>query len=484
MKKLFAVIIAVMLCVSACTPNQTTSDKTAESEQPAQEQEVISAGQIRPEEPVSLDESPLSDEDTKAVNAMLPIMDSILRSIGIDSDSEYDPSDLTFFWSALYLTGVNWGMSIQPEAEEPTVTEDEQGYVTVAETTMQDYAAAAFGSRDLRSIPELYADYITYDEATETLKLAPSDSGDTLTVIESIVKEGDYVTVNTGLYLGNGERLGGMVFVLQDADNAGQFKYSVKSAVNENELGIYQWKGVDIGSKDSLHAGENADYVDFTVTQSGESSVTVSFDIDGSEVKDEIESLVLSNDSIHIGNTTVGDEYTELYIYGKADSGNNITYVYRIQDGQLKKAAIDGVVTGVHGNGSVSLLTEISMLGKYTASCNLMLATGENGDEFGFVRSGDYSVVYENFSEAWDDAALELSKSGLKLTYGDESTGEGKKGDRFLLMGTDMQSYVDLMTEDGRTAKIEISKGDDADSVWQIDGKPESDWFAELGYTG
>ena len=117
MKKLLAVIIAVMLCAAACAPKEPAIDAaTPESgESTAAPAGTDASGGF------------ISEEDGKNINAMLPIMDSIVRSIGIDSDTKYDAKSEDLIWSVLYLTGVNWGMSIEPETAEPTVTTDEQG---------------------------------------------------------------------------------------------------------------------------------------------------------------------------------------------------------------------------------------------------------------------------------------------------------------------------------------------------------------------
>ena len=127
MKKLLAVIIAVMLCASACAPKETAMDPVTPGTEGGQtaSTEADDTGEF------------ISEEDGRNINAMLPIMDSIVRSIGIDSDTKYDAKSEDLIWSVLYLTGVNWGMSIEPETAEPTVTTDEQGYVTVPASTME-----------------------------------------------------------------------------------------------------------------------------------------------------------------------------------------------------------------------------------------------------------------------------------------------------------------------------------------------------------
>ena len=119
MKKLLAVIIAVMLCAAACAPKETAMDPVTPGTEGGQtaSTEADDTGEF------------ISEEDGRNINAMLPIMDSIVRSIGIDSDTKYDAKSDDLIWSVLYLTGVNWGMSIEPETAEPTVTTDEQEYV-------------------------------------------------------------------------------------------------------------------------------------------------------------------------------------------------------------------------------------------------------------------------------------------------------------------------------------------------------------------
>lgn len=477
MKKLLAAIIAVMLCASACAPKEPAMDAAISDS---------GEGQAAPAEtdaPVGF----ISEEDGKNINAMLPIMDSIMRSIGIDSDTKYDAKSDELIWSVLYLTGVNWGMSIEPETAEPTVTTDEQGYVTVAASTMEDYAAAAFGGE--RSIPKIaasLAESVTFDNSSKAYRLAPSDMGDTVAGIESITPDGSAVKVSTGLYLGSGERLGGMVFTLEKCDTAGQFKYCVTAAVNENELGIYQWKDVKLNSEDSLSADGKADSVRFTVVQDKDDNVTVKFNIDGKESADELGPLSLGESPIHIGDTIVGDGYTELYVTGDKASDDYVTFIYRVHNGEVKKAFITGTVQNVYGNGGISVETTIDILGTHDATCDFMLSTGDSGDDFAFARSSDYTVVYQNFSEAWDYFALKLSRDGLKLTMGDGSAAEGRKGEKFLIMGTDMQSYADLMAEDGTTSKINIQASEDEYDylTWKIDGVPESEWFEELAYAG
>ena len=477
MKKLLAVIIAVMLCAAACAPKETAMDPVTPGTEGGQtaSTEADDTGEF------------ISEEDGRNINAMLPIMDSIVRSIGIDSDTKYDAKSEDLIWSVLYLTGVNWGMSIEPETAEPTVTTDEQEYVTVPASTMEDYAAAAFGGE--RSIPKIaasFAESVTFDDSAKAYRLAPSDMGDTIARIDSITPDGSAVKVSTGLYLGSGERLGGMVFTLEKCDTAGQFKYCVTAAVNENELGIYQWKDVKLNSEDSLSADGKADSVKFTVVQDKDGNVTVKFNINGKESTDELGPLGLDESCIHVGDTVVGDGYTELYVTGDAASDDYVTFVYRVHNGELKKAFITGTVQSVYGNGGVSVETTIDILGTHGATCDFMLSTGDSGDDFAFVRSSDYTVVYQNFSEAWDYSALKLSRDGLKLKLGDGSTAEGKKGEKFLIMGTDMQSYADLMAEDGTTSKITIQASEDEYDylTWKIDGIPESEWFEELAYAG
>lgn len=477
MKKLLAVIIAIMLCAAGCGQKEPAADTVTPDAE---------AGQAASPAPEAQGEF-ISEEDGRSINAMLPIMDSIVRSIGIDSDARYDAQSDEFIWSVLYLAGISLGAGAGQETDLPAVTVDEEGYVTVPVSAMEDCAAAAFGgSRGLPDTPASLAESVTFGESAGAYVLAPSDMGDAAARIESITPDGGAVKVSAGLYLGSGERLGGMVFTLERCETAGPFKYCVTAAVNENELGIYQWKEAELNGEELLSADGKADSVKFTVTQDADDNVTVRFDIDGAESADELGYLSLGEGCIHVGDTVVGDGFTELYLTGDLASDDYVTFVYRVHNGEVQKAFITGTVQSVYGNGGVSVETTIDILGTHGAVCDFALSGGDTGDEFAFLRSGDYSVIYANFSEAWDYSALKLSRGGLKLTMGDGSAAEGRKGEKFLVMGTDMQSYADLMAEDGATARINIEAYEDEYDylTWKIDGVPESEWFEELAYAG
>ena len=91
MKKLLAVIIAVMLCASACAPKEPAMDPITPGTEGGQtaSTEADDTGEF------------ISEEDGRNINAMLPIMDSIVRSIGIDSDTKYDAKSEDLIWSVL-----------------------------------------------------------------------------------------------------------------------------------------------------------------------------------------------------------------------------------------------------------------------------------------------------------------------------------------------------------------------------------------------
>jgi hypothetical protein len=111
---------------------------------------------------------------------------------------------------------------------------------------------------------------------------------------------------------------------------------------------IYKTKGtcstsIDVELKDGV-----IDSVKFTVVQDKDGNVTVKFNINGKESTDELGPLGLDESCVHVGDTVVGDGYTELYVTGDAASDDYVTFVYRVHNGELKKAFITG--TGLGSN--------------------------------------------------------------------------------------------------------------------------------------
>ena len=110
------------------------------------------------------------------VGAMTPVFDALIRAM-YETDSAYAPKDETFFWTTLYLMGVNSG----EELGRAELTEDTM--IKVPRQAMQEFASACFEDYDdLLPLPSDEGS-ISYDEGQDAYLLAPSDPGDTETEI-------------------------------------------------------------------------------------------------------------------------------------------------------------------------------------------------------------------------------------------------------------------------------------------------------------
>ena len=49
-----------------------------------------------------------AQEDEAGVQAMLPVLDSVMRAM-VEMDCSYQPQDSAYFWMVLSLLAVNWG---------------------------------------------------------------------------------------------------------------------------------------------------------------------------------------------------------------------------------------------------------------------------------------------------------------------------------------------------------------------------------------
>ena len=174
---------------------------------------------------------------------MIPVLDSLARNMGIEGEVAYDANDALFFWTQLYLHGVNWSF------DNPLVQQSDNQIVIPA-SVIQEYAEAAFyGMIGMPEIPEGVTE-IRYDAATDSYVLEPSDMGETSITIERYATDAEgNLLVGVGLYSGNeevAERLGGLLvqmtdtsaenaFVLQDATEEKAFPYAVKHVQVETE---------------------------------------------------------------------------------------------------------------------------------------------------------------------------------------------------------------------------------------------------------
>lgn len=143
------------------------------------------------------------------VEAMMPILDSIVETMGIGEDSAYTPNDDAFCWYVLYLMGVNWG------ATHPLVEQTDER-VIVPRQAMQEFASAAFFDySDLPAVPDDMAQSVQYDESLDAYRLAYSDRGTSETRMGTLDVAADgTVTVNVELYEIPDELLGTITFTL------------------------------------------------------------------------------------------------------------------------------------------------------------------------------------------------------------------------------------------------------------------------------
>ncbi len=227
-----AVIFAFSAMITACTPNQEAPQPESTQPAPVSSPQTTAVPDIT-EQP-ELQATPVApinlDEVEEKAEAMMPILDSIVRTMGIGGTVPYAPKDEEFFWSVLYLMGENWGET------HPLVQRDGDT-VVVPRQVMQEFASAAFLEySDLLPVPESYAQTLAYDEGMDAYRLAPSDMGNTSTELEDIAMEGDgSMIVRVALYEEPDTLLGKLDFTLVDNPYVGgitqpSYYYTVSAA--------------------------------------------------------------------------------------------------------------------------------------------------------------------------------------------------------------------------------------------------------------
>jgi hypothetical protein len=160
----------------------------------------------------AMTDTPAATQDISKVKtdieAMMPILDSIVGTMGIGEDSAYTPNDDAFCWYVLYLMGVNWG------ATHPLVEMTDE-CVIVPRQAMQEFASAAFFDNDIPAVPDGMAQSVQYDESLDAYRLAYSDRANTETRMGTLDVAADgTVTVNAELYEVPDELLGTIAFTL------------------------------------------------------------------------------------------------------------------------------------------------------------------------------------------------------------------------------------------------------------------------------
>lgn len=176
-------------------------------------------------EPVTDAEAPDTLEAHMA--DMLPVMDAISRTMGIEGEQGYLPADAVFVWNVLTQLCEDWGHTV-PE------TQIDDDSVVVPESTLRMLALAAFHRTDaLPPLPEEVSERVRYDEAQNAYRVVKQKvTGDSVTAIDTFSDNGDgnYEAV-LGLYSAAGERLGGTRFMLQDAATEnGAYRFVITNA--------------------------------------------------------------------------------------------------------------------------------------------------------------------------------------------------------------------------------------------------------------
>lgn len=228
---LLAALFALSTVLTACAPAVQGTAGTEPATIPSP------AVSDTPAETPMASETPAATPDLndieKNMDAMTPILDSIVRTMGIGEDSRYTPQDAEFFWRVLYLMGLNWGYD-NPQAE---LTD---AYVVVSPQKMREFASAAFlDYNELSNVPERLSASIWYDEEKDAYCLAHSDAGGggVQTRVDAFdVAENGAITARMGLYDGPDIFLGAIEFTLVanpclGAAGEPSYPYAVSAAV-------------------------------------------------------------------------------------------------------------------------------------------------------------------------------------------------------------------------------------------------------------
>lgn len=181
--------------------------------------------------------------------------------------------------------------------------------------------------------------------------------------------------------------------------------------------------------------------------------------------------------SCFAADTTVGDGFIEIYLYGDMASDDYETRVFRVSGDKLISASYFGTALGVDGNGVISMDETVDVLGTFGADCTCAI-----DDSFNIVRTSDYTIrpmeeyEYYSYPSTVRDA----------LPCVNEATGEAMTlptGASVRPAATDLATYVTCELKDGTRVRIAIAK-DTENWGWLIDGVHETEWFDQLMYAG
>ena len=127
-------------------------------------------------------ETVLTDEEK--LTRMLPVLDAVIDTMGIEGEVPYTADDASLVWNVLIAVATN-------ERETNPLILSDDALMIVPKSVMLEYAAASFFG--MTELPEIPADpatvdmskQVAYDEVTETYRiesLGPEDEGGRLVV--------------------------------------------------------------------------------------------------------------------------------------------------------------------------------------------------------------------------------------------------------------------------------------------------------------
>lgn len=465
-----ALLFVLAAALYACAP----AIEAPSADTPVPAVEVTSAPEFL-EIPADAAPSPLpapaesSGTVYEKLTAMLPVLDSLTRTMGIESETAYSADDADLVWGYLYLMGANFAHT------NPLITFDGDTAI-VPKNVMEAFAKAGFAA--LSELPA-QTDYIrqgaAYDESAASYRIAPSDMGAAEVVLERWAsREDGSVLAVMGLFNVD-ERMGGLRFTLvPNADANPVYPYSVQNVCSDlgnslrfSPLSLAYEHEADLDSDGAM------DVISFAVD--GDDNVTLNIRLAGGKTFTENCSY-LYNASAHLGDTIEGDGKTELYLCGDVGSDDYVTNVFRVENGELRKTELYGSVVGLSGDGDVLLSAVTNVLGTYGSVRNYRL----DGAAFTFAPSSASAIsLYDG-----EVRALTLEIDGLAAADASGAAVSLPAGTKILLLGTDENSYVRVELADGRQVRLPLRENTDSWG-WYLCDVPETDCFTEdLMYAG
>lgn len=178
-KLLSIILLATMLCVSACGGQTTDGDVNTEADvQKENDTSIIGEADTNVELPDNTEEvfaigdPAYSKEITipEDMLSMLAPMDAILMC-GAETGFEYDAKDPEVFWRLMYYNLGNHGSRHQ-------LAKLNEGTLYLDRRAVQEFATGMFVDySDLPAVPEDFAESITYDASMDQYQFSLGDRG-------------------------------------------------------------------------------------------------------------------------------------------------------------------------------------------------------------------------------------------------------------------------------------------------------------------